>query len=639
MTGRCVVGLALVIAFGAACGSRSPERQMLPDGKEAIYGFLSQGRVAIADEALQDTWDVGARAHPVHISPITWREDPFDKYWRVLFYGLRPLSNLLFAYYTTGKRAYLDKLCDTLRSYTAFEAQRGDAPNAFLDDPHTAAFREMMLVNVRGKLLRTHDLPDDLDAPLQAAIEKTAAFLADEAHFEGSQNHGFTEAAALLVAAANLSEMPQADAWQALALGRLGVLMRDVVDDDGVEIENSPFYHFYVLSFVLQDSKWMHSYGAALPDGFDDKLSRMFAYATYAPMPNGQLPLLGSSVALNVRKLRPEVYGESPDEVAGLDGVTPDFEYVRSAGAAGSEPSERNQRFEVSGQAFLRSGFGPRRELDGRTWMSFNVGRWRSKHCHLDALAITYCSDGVALLPDSGLYEYPAGGRAAPDPRIDYFVGTRAHNTVVVDGRDQSNAHDVAADVFPGLRASGGDWAYQSGSHRLYAGVAHARSVVLLGQDLALVVDTLASDSAHDYVQTWHLWPDAQIEPSRLDVAARDAAGHRLALSQAVTDGVVLRAVRGQDSPVVQGYLSSEYGRRVESYALEYAARGARVQFVTAVASGARATAGVGVRAQQGAGGDVHAVVCSGDVGRDIAIHAQAQPGEQVAVASSAGCP
>jgi hypothetical protein len=612
---------------------------MIPDGKEAIYSFLSQGKVAVADEALNDVWDLGPRSRPVHIAPIAWSEDPFDKYWRVLFYGLRPLSNLLFAFYTTGNHAYLDKLCEVLRSYTTFESQRGSAPNQFLDDPHTAAFREMMLVNIRGKLARTGDLPADLDLPMRAAIEKTAGFLADAEHFQDGENHGFNEAAALLVAAANTPEAPSATGWQQLALDRLGELMGDAIDDDGVEIEDSPFYHFYVLSFVAQDSRWMHSYGVPLPDGFDAKLSRMFGYATYSPMPTGQVPLLGSSVTLNVRKLLPAVYGaNSLGEIPGLDLTTPEFEYVRTGGAAGAEPSALDKRFEVSGQSFLRTGFGTEDEFDGRTWLSFNLGRWRSKHCHLDALAITYASGGVALLPDSGLYEYPTTGTT--DPGIDYFSGTRAHNTVVVDGQDQANDPSVVANVHAGLLASGDDWAYESGSHGLYAGVTHARSLVLLAQDLAVVIDTVASSGAHDYLQAWHLWPDAQVATGRgLDVDASDTAGHALALRQALTAGVTVGAIKGQDSPFVQGYYSSEYGERIPNYALEYAVHGTAAQFVTAIASGARATSAPSVHAQMDPGGDIHVTICAGDVVREVAVHGQAQADETVVVTRPGRCP
>jgi hypothetical protein len=156
---------------------------------------------------------------------------------------------------------------------------------------------------------------------------------------------------------------------------------------------------------------------------------------------------------------------------------------------------------------------------------------------------------------------------------------------------------------------------------------------------VALVVDRLSSDTAHDYVQTWHLWPDAQTAPSGLDVRASDGAGRQLLVAQALTDGSALNVLRGQDTPVVQGWYSAEYGHRVPSPALEYTVHGAHAAFATAIVSGDRASADVYVHARTDADGRVTATVCAGDVRRDVVIEAQAAPGEAVSVTTSSSCP
>jgi hypothetical protein len=170
--------------------------------------------------------------------------------------------------------------------------------------------------------------------------------------------------------------------------------------------------------------------------------------------------------------------------------------------------------------------------------------------------------------------------------------------------------------------------------------VTHTRSLVLLAQDLAVVIDTVASSSEHDYVQAWHLWPDAQVAPgSGLDIDASDTAGRAVALRQALAEGVTVRAFKGQDSPFVQGYYSSEYGQRVPNYALEYAVHGTGAQFVTAIASGARAASNPSVHARIDPGGDIDVTICAGDVLREVAVHGQAQVGETVAVTRPGTCP
>jgi hypothetical protein len=91
------------------------------------------------------------------------------------------------------------------------------------------------------------------------------AFLASPMNFDPEYNHGFTEAAALALVAANRPSLPEAPSWQATALDRLSSLMVNFVDVDGVELENSPFYHFYVLSLAYQIDRWSRRYGILCP--------------------------------------------------------------------------------------------------------------------------------------------------------------------------------------------------------------------------------------------------------------------------------------------------------------------------------------------------------------------------------------
>jgi hypothetical protein len=616
---------------------------MPADGKEVIYSFLSEGTQAIADEALKDVWDLGPRSSPTYIYPIVWNESPFDKYWRVLFYSLRPLSNLLYAYYTTGNHAYCDKMIQVIDSYVAFDAARGATYSAYLDDPHTAAFREMMLVNLYGKLTNSHDLPPETGTGMLQSIEKLGNFLAIEKNFQDGQNHGFNEAAALLVAAVNFPQMTESAAWESLALSRLHGLMFDTVDDDGVEVEDSPFYHFYVLSFVAQDSKWMHAYDVPVPDQFDERMGLMLDYATYAPQPNGYVPLLGSSVTLDVRKLLPNVYDEnSLDSLDGFAETSPEFTYIRSATKSGTPPTERSKRFSVSGQGFLRSTFDAHK-FDDDSWISFNVGQFRSEHCHKDALAITYMSGEEPLLVDSGLYLYDSAKE--PDPYAEYFHGTRAHNTVVVDGEDQSTDAAMVANVHAGIATSGDTWAYQSGNHGLYPGVTHSRGVLLLKQDLALILDYMDSAETHTYTQTWHLAPAAAVAQNGLDILASNAKGTpNLLIRQAITSGISVSTASGQESPTIQGFYSAEYGDKVATTVVEYSANTTELGFGTLLASEAYATAKTLPTARVSFDEDsssqiaVTATLCASETSVDIAIDGFGTPNESISISPSTKC-
>ena len=347
-----------LVALGVACDPPpAPHAKRAPvDREENIYGILSRGSASVANDLIENRWDLGQRFPIATIDePITWTEDPFqDRYWRFLFYSLRPTSNLLYAYYSTGKTKYLDKLASILKSYAAYDAQRLVGPpydRTRFDYRHGAAFRAMVLVNTLAKLERSGDISPDLASSLRASIERLGTFLAIPMNFDPDYNHGFTEAAALALIAANYLSLPSAAAWQATALDRLSSLMVNSVDVDGVELENSPFYHFYVLSFAYQINRWARRYGVPLSGDFETAMRGMVPYATFVLQPDGSIPLAGASVELGVENLDPAVYQDLAKQF-------PEFEYVYSMGASGTPPTQRGVLFPVSGQTFLRSGFG-----------------------------------------------------------------------------------------------------------------------------------------------------------------------------------------------------------------------------------------------------------------------------------------
>jgi len=544
------------------------DRGTLPTDEEAIYSLANDGDLAAADNLLQDIWDLGARSSPVHIAPITWTENYFDEYWLFLFYGLRPLADLTWAYYAMNDTRYRDKMMEILSSYLDYDEKR-DLNYLTFEDFHTAAFRAMALVNCYGRLSRSHDLAPELALRLRAAILKVAGFLEDPAHFEGNYNHGFTEAAGLLLVATNFPESDRAATWQAIALARLDSLMGTAVDGDNVEVEKSPFYHFYVMNFANEIVLWAQKYGVPISQSFIDKALAMTRYSTYVAQPNGEVPLVGASVELDARR-----QSRAINEYLGT--TDPRFQYTRTGGREGVEPSLRNVLFVESGHSILRSGFGlPGDAYDGQTHILFNVGPYRTKHSHLDGLSLVYASAGQTLLTDSGLFAYD------PSPEQAYFRSTAAHNTVVVDGKSQDAGVEHA-----GSTLTGPDWVYQSGSHRLYNSVLHRRGVLLLSRDLALVIDRLESLESHDYAQTWHFPPEAAVAADVTRATAVDGAEHNLVvLQQALPDQVQAETVRGSKSPL-QGWHSPVYGNMTENTVAVFHITGNEATFATLIASG-----------------------------------------------------
>ncbi len=405
--------------------------------------------------------------------------------------------------------------------------------------------------------------------------------------------------------------------WRATAIARLDGMLARVLDEDGVEVEQSPFYHFYFLTGFWDIYRWAREHGIALSPEADTRILQMLHYAAHITLPNGDIPMLGTSVARNIRKSQ-----DTPRyaEMAELD---PAFKYVLRAGKEGSPPLETRRLFPSSGQAVLRSGFGTAADFLQQTHVIFDVGPYRTSHSHLDALALQLYSAGRTLLPDSGHFT------PEPGPDFDYFNSTRAHNTVLVDDRDQPKGTARA-----GLSTGQGGWAYQSGVHELYEGVQHRRAVLLLRGDLVLVVDDLTSATPHVYEQIWHLFPQAELRVEGLRVTALDSGSGRamLTLHQLMpTPGLGLRWRKGSTAPL-DGWYSAKFELKVPNYALRYRRKTARALYVTLLASGE--LAGVPLQGEaKGSTRRMETTVClPSGAGYRVLINNLTGPGERVTV-------
>jgi hypothetical protein len=185
-------------------------------------------------------------------------------------------------------------------------------------------------------------------------------------------------------------------------------------------------------------------------------------------------------------------------------------------------------------------------------------------HGHADALSVTLQVGGHDVLVDPGTYDYFTyrGWR-------DYFRSTRAHNTLEIDGQDQSR---MQGPFLWGYRATArceewspsADGGRVAGTHdgymRLDHPVRHARTVTLYGAQGELVVeDDLQGEGAHTARIHWHLSPACTVEergPGRYRVSVPCRA---LTVEMEGVDR--LEVVRGGDVPG-PGWFSPGYHRK-----------------------------------------------------------------------------
>jgi hypothetical protein len=149
------------------------------------------------------------------------------------------------------------------------------------------------------------------------------------------------------------------------------------------------------------------------------------------------------------------------------------------------------------------------------------------------------------------------------DPRLrDLFRSTAMHNTLVVNGRPQSEPNGpfhwrsrCDGELTVSETTSGFD--YAEGRHEAYDPVIHVRSVAALHGVGWFIVDHLLGPGESGADAHWHLDPQWQVRsavPSLVTLNHRDGSVQRIATSEA-TD-----VLDGADAATL-GYIAPAYGR------------------------------------------------------------------------------
>ena len=513
-------------------------------GTEVMYDFLDEGNLSIAERMLENCW-ILPRYEEVCFEgkTPTWNEDPYDEnYWRFIFYSLRPLRHLLYAWNITEDIRYVEKINELIIS---FENHHILSPHVYDSeaDKHGAAFRAMVLTNIRWKFEHSKVLSYAVDNAIDTLVIHTGKYLFNPENFEGGYNHGFTQAAGLMLIAINFPWLDGTLQWDVLARERILQLMTEAIGIDGVLKENSPVYHIYVMRFIENIVRWSNQNHISLPDSISETLGKMVNYSVHIAYPTGEIPLLGASLSTNdLRSKSFNILSEMYDEL----------EFIRSEGTKGKEPSTRVKLFEESGQAVMRSGWKSGENYTQSSHLVFDAGPYRTSHSDLDALTITWYS-GRKIIVDPGVYTYELG------EEYRYFHGTSAHNLVVVDNADQLEGE---CSVRPSITV-GEDWSWSSAAHSLSGPLQH-RGVGIFGENILLVIDYIEDNQNHNYNQTWHIASDLSVEESGEFLNLIDSSsGSYIGMVQTITDSSIeTHLVKGSENPL-QGWISDGYEKMI----------------------------------------------------------------------------
>lgn len=422
---------------------------------------------------------------------------------RFLWHSLHPAALLLAAHRRHGHAEDAARaLALALRwTETCLYREREET----LWDDHITAMRALLLcdawtVAARSGAASTGDLRS-----LGAALARHAERLALPAFYRPGHNHGLTQAFALLAVATALHAHPSAPRWSRLGRDRLEGQMADNVSAEGVHLEHSPYYHFFVLRQFLGAWRLARAAGTPLGAAYEERLHRMLDAGASMIEPGGGLAPLGDTWQGAPILLTDEEFDAfAPERTAAL-------RLARSAGW----PAAGSALYEGGGLAVIRSRAAAGETYRAARYLAVRLSVFPTSHVHSDAASFTFHAYGRPLLVDSG------GPYGYGDPlRHGYFTTTGAHNTVVVDGGNQRPGPATIRRWEPN-----GAIQILDAEHENYAGVRHRRSLFFVRDRFVFLVDRLESASSHRYEQRFHFAAHLEVRREGRDAVAVDPDG------------------------------------------------------------------------------------------------------------------
>jgi hypothetical protein len=420
------------------------------------------------------------------------------------------------------------------------------------------------------------------------AIYQHCHFIAG--HFSchsSANNHLLGELTGLFIAATTWPWWPQSGTWARQAQRGLEreVLVQN--GEDGVNREQAVWYHHEVLDMLVLAGLVGRSSGWSFSDGYWRRIEAMLDFLASIMDVGGNVPSYGDADDAVIARLDPDraahVYrsllatgavlfrrrgfkskaAQLDDKTRWLLGDRAATE-LRALDRGGLLPPRR--AFPQAGYYVLGSEFETDREVrivaDAGPLGYLSI----AAHGHADALSFTLSIGGNELLIDPGTFAYHTNQRWR-----DYFRGTAAHNTVRVDGVDQSIgggnflwlAH-ARARVLDFATTEQADClvAEHDGYQRLVDPVTHRRELRLdHASGMLVVTDELLCAAEHRVEFFWHFAPECAVEHAGERIVATRAG---CSVSMQLPESLSRQVICGSEEPQI-GWSSRRFDHRVPS--------------------------------------------------------------------------
>ena len=363
--------------------------------------------------------------------------------------------------------------------------------------------------------------PDRL-AVVVSAMHRHAKHLSHYlSHYISPNTHLTGEALALFLYSAIYPEDKHAGEWELAAKNVLDEEIVLQVGDDGVHRELSTAYHTYTVDYYIQYIALCLHQNKTVNPVVLSQTEKMCEFILFAERPDGSVPLIGDSDGGNALPLDPDESVSWKHLLcdAALLFNRHDFKYrspvlcwetVWIFGKTSmssfleipkKEPQFKSNHFVNSNYIIYRSDWS-----DTADYLFFDVGKmgfFSAGHSHADYLNFDLSFSGVPYICDVGTFSYHDSFWRT------YGRGTRAHNTVLIDGADQATPRGSFSWASSLEKGTGGLWSCNEltliqGSHEAYPEISHTRTFLIFKNSFMVCFDEMLTDEQHSYEFNLH---------------------------------------------------------------------------------------------------------------------------------------
>lgn len=333
------------------------------------------------------------------------------------------------------------------------------------------------------------------------SLYSQARWLEQNIEYHILANHYLKNGVALVFAGVYF-EGVDADRWLQKGLRILREELKEQFLTDGGHYERSPMYHSICVVDYLDVLNLAQNSPAAISDDiareFSSKVTVALEFLNGICFPDSTIPLFNDSA-----------FGIAP---------TPHqiFDYAeRVIGYKAPVPTEN-----LMVNAFPSSGYYVCRKADDM--LIIDCGQigpdYQPGHAHCDTLSYELAIDGRRVVVDSGVCDYE------PSLKRAYARSTKAHNTVIVDGEEQSEMWGVfrvarrARPLHGHIGKTDQESILFEGAHdgyrRLRGRPIHRRRMSYDGEGSWTIQDFLEGSGSHRMESFVHIHPDCSLVPS-----------------------------------------------------------------------------------------------------------------------------